>query len=456
MSASAQLKIAIPKISKNLSHSEIHSVSEYVIFDELLRSLVKFNSNGELAPDLAESWEIKDNYKKIIFKIKPNEKFSDGSIITVDDISNSLQYLLKNSDIIHGNGKKLKSIKPLKNDQLEIELLESNPFFLTELSAPEYRIVKNIAKNYSITSGPYYIYKYEPLKKVSLKLNLNYPFDTKVKYDEVEYYPYEILENNDIKKFDIIWPTSTMNQSEINKIKEQGYFVYTLNLGFSYWLSLNPNTLSLQERIQIKKNLDVALKDSTFFSDNNLTKSQQLFLPYGPGRLTDQEIHQINSKLLSNNSHNPKKIKILLPKSIQSELLDSIKLGLKNLEIHFYRDFLEYSNLIKNAKFDIALVNNDLSSIDLRSSLLVTFNKSRPLVWLENANQDYELNLNNISTELNSLKRYASIKKLGEKILSDVLVYPLYYDYGFMMVKKGIDLSQLNVSGAETVSWKIK
>jgi hypothetical protein len=52
--------------------------------------------------------------------------------------------------------------------------------------------------------------------------------------------------------------------------------------------------------------------------------------------------------------------------------------------------------------------------------------------------------------------RYASIKKLGGKILADVILYPLYYDYGFIFVKNGIDLSLLNKSGAETFSWKVK
>jgi ABC-type oligopeptide transport system substrate-binding subunit len=77
-------------------------------------------------------------------------------------------------------------------------------------------------------------------------------------------------------------------------------------------------------------------------------------------------------------------------------------------------------------------------------------------VWTEKSNKDYVSLLKSINTELSSVKRYASIKQLGEKLLSDAIVYPLYYDYGFVFAKKGIDLSQLNKSGAETFSWKIK
>jgi ABC-type transport system substrate-binding protein len=456
MNAYAQLKIGIPSISESLNHLEIHSVSEYVIFDDLLRSLIKFDSNGELAPDLAESWEIKENYKKFILKIRPNQHFSDNSLITAKEVEQSLLYLSANPNIVHGDGNKIKKISLLNNNQIEIELFESNPFFLTELSNPEYRIVKTIENKYNVTSGPYFIKNTSSSKKLSLKLNEHYPFETNVKFKEVDYIPYQKISKNELENLDIIWPAATIESSEIENIIKHGYYVYKLNLGFSYWLSLNPNTLNKDERIQIKLKLDPILKSSLFFSNNNLSRSKQLFLPYGPGRLTDEQIESIDRKLENKASHKLKKVKILLPKNIQNELLMLLKSSFDHLDIHLYSDFSEYSRLIKQQKYDISLVNNDLSSIDLRSSLIVTFNTSRPLVWIDQNDRGYTDLLKNINTELNSIKRYTFIKQLGENLLNDVIVYPLYYDYGFVFAKKGIDLSQLNKSGAETFSWKIK
>lgn len=456
MNAHAQLKIGIPSISEHLNHLEIHSVSEYVIFDDLLRSLIKFNSNGELAPDLAESWEIKDQYKKFVLNIKLNQYFSDNSPITAREIAKSLQSVVANPAIVHGDGKAIKKISILNDIQIEIELFESNPFFLTELSAPEYRIVKTTDAKYDVTSGPYFITKNSSSKRISLKLNEYYPFETNVKFKEVDYIPYQKISKKELEILDIIWPTSTMGLAEIENILKHGYYVYKLNLGFSYWLSLNPNTLNRNERVQIKHKLDSILKNSSFFSSNNFSRSRQLFLPYGPGRLTDEDIDSINVKLGKDASHKLRKLKILLPKSIQNELLQVLKTSFDQLDLHFYSAFSEYSKLIKQHKYDISLVNNDLSSIDLRSSLGVTFNTSRPLVWTKKNNKDYVALLKSINTELNSVKRYASIKQLGEKLLSDVIVYPLYYDYGFVFAKNGIDLSLLNKSGAETFSWKIK
>lgn len=456
MNTNAQLTIGIPSVSEDLNHLEIHSVSEYVIFDDILRSLVKYDSNGAIAPDLAESWEINNQYKEFILKLKKNQRFSDKSFITASEVMMSLQNTFSHPGIIHGNEEKIKNISKIDESSIKIELLESNPFFLTKLASPEYRIVKKSDEKYNATSGPYYIERKNNSKNIKLKLNEYFPFETSVKYKEIEYISYQDLGEKELKKFDIIWPKSSMSLKEIKKVESNGYYIYKLNLGFSYWLSLNPNTLELDERIQIKKKLDQTLENLPFFADNNLSRSRQLFLPYGPGRLTDNEINSINQTHTNKTLIKIKKLKILLPQIIQVELLTNLKSIFENAEISFYSDFSEYSKLIKLKKFDVSLVNNDLSSIDLRSSIIVTFNPSRPLVWIEENNKEYLELLRNINTEMISLKRYASIKRLSENLLRDVIVYPLYYDYGFVLAKNSIDLSQLNKSGSETLSWKIK
>lgn len=455
MNTYAQLKIAVPSFSGKLNHLEIHSVSEYVIFDDLLRSLVKYDSNGELAPDLAESWEIKNNFTEFIFKIRSNQYFSDHTVITSKDVASSLTSILKNPNIIHGDGSKIEKITTDLNT-ITIKLKKSSPFFLAELASPEYRIIKNNL-NYQVTSGPYYISKENSGESsITLKKNEFFPFNSEVKFKEVNYIQYSKIEQLNLKNTDIIWPISTITSEEINTILKNNYYIYKLNMGFSYWFSLNPNTLNYSERLNIKNILDSILKDSSIFEKNRLSRANQLFLPLGPGRLKENEIHNINLSLTIKNNNPLKKLNFLLPRDINPELLKIIQNGFKNYTISYYSNFSEYSKIIKHSSFDLYLVNNDLSSIDLRSSIIVTFNKNRPLVFLEKNNIFYEEILNKIENQQNSLKRYSEIKNLGEKILKDVLIYPLYYDLGYVLVKQGIDLSALNQAGAETFSWKIK
>lgn len=52
----------------------------------LFAGLVKYDSNNELAGDLAESWTIDESDKVYIFKLRPNLVWHDGAKLTSDDV----------------------------------------------------------------------------------------------------------------------------------------------------------------------------------------------------------------------------------------------------------------------------------------------------------------------------------------------------------------------------------
>lgn len=422
-----------------------------------MRPLVKFDSNGEIAADLVMKWEIKDQYKQFIFTLKDDQRFSDGSIITTNDVISSLKYLNEDPKIVHSDGKKIKTISAIDNSKFEIILFESDPFFLTELSSPEYRIVKSGQPAYKISSGPYIIEKSDK-HELTFKLNEKYNFPTAVKYKEVHFQQYDAkqtISDELLKKLDIIWPKPVLSPDEIGRFKNAGFNLYEMNLGFSFWFAFNPMTLNKEERLYLKNKLNAYWQYSPFFTDNILTRSYQLFLPYGPGRLTEKDIHEIEVKQ-SLGKNIKKTLSVLLSKTAQSEIEKSLlSTGIK-LKIEYYENFTEYAKLIKNKKYDIVFVNNDLSSIDLRSSLIVTFNPSRPLVFIDKQNGQYEDLLKLIKNEQSTPLRHQGIKKLGHKILEDVLVYPLFYKMGLVLTKNNINLSDWNKAGAETFVWKIK
>lgn len=452
------LQVGMPHVPERLNHLEIHSLYEYVIFDDLLRPLVKFDTNGEISADLVLKWEIKEDYKKFIFTLKDNQTFSDGTPIIANDVVASLKYLNAGPDIVHGDGKKIKRVSLIDKGHFEIELFESDPFFLTELSSPEYRVAKLDSMEYKVTSGPYVVSEGSAKSGFTLKLNKKYPFPKTVKYDQVHFEGYNVekpITDELLKKFDVIWPKSTIKKEELARIEKAGFSLYQMNLGFSFWFALNPKNLSLSERESISERVTKYWKGSTFFAENNLIPSSQLFLPYGPGRMNEAEIEAISSK-----KHASVEIKrtlsVLLPKSVQKEIENSLNAIGAKTKIEYYENFSEYATMIKAKDYDIVFVNNDLSSIDLRSSLIVTFNPSRPLVFVDEKNKQFNELLKSIKTEQNTSLRYQGIKKLGQKVLEDALVVPLYYKMGVVLTKKGIDLSDWNKAGAETFSWKIK
>ena len=56
---------------------------------EMFSGLVTLNSDLEIVPDLAESWDLSENGTLYTFKLREDIKFSDGSPITANDFSYS-------------------------------------------------------------------------------------------------------------------------------------------------------------------------------------------------------------------------------------------------------------------------------------------------------------------------------------------------------------------------------
>jgi peptide/nickel transport system substrate-binding protein len=101
-------------------------------FDYTTEALVTVNGKGELEPALAESWKINGN--SILFKLRPNLKWSDGAPLTADDVDFSFNEVYLNKDIPTdsqdglriGKDKKLPTVK--KIDDLQIEMITPEPF----------------------------------------------------------------------------------------------------------------------------------------------------------------------------------------------------------------------------------------------------------------------------------------------------------------------------------------
>lgn len=74
-------------------------VSQYIY-----EGLVHLDENGEVQPGIAESWIISDDQLDYIFEIRPNAKFSDGSLITTDIIVDNFNRWFDPQSPLHGDG----------------------------------------------------------------------------------------------------------------------------------------------------------------------------------------------------------------------------------------------------------------------------------------------------------------------------------------------------------------
>ncbi|TIO48089.1 MAG: ABC transporter substrate-binding protein, partial [Mesorhizobium sp.] len=61
-----------------------------VLYANVFEGLTRIGPNGEVIPDLAESWTISDDGKIYTFKLHTGVKFHDGSDFSADDVKFSL------------------------------------------------------------------------------------------------------------------------------------------------------------------------------------------------------------------------------------------------------------------------------------------------------------------------------------------------------------------------------
>ena len=65
---------------------QVSQMADFTLYDPL----IKFSSDGELVPVLAESWEISDDLKATTLHIREGVKFHDGSELDAEDVAYSL------------------------------------------------------------------------------------------------------------------------------------------------------------------------------------------------------------------------------------------------------------------------------------------------------------------------------------------------------------------------------
>lgn len=76
------------------SLNPLHSAYEVgLVTSQIFASLVRMDENNEIAPYLAESWEISDGGKTYTFHLAKNAKFHDGKPVTSEDLAFSFDII---------------------------------------------------------------------------------------------------------------------------------------------------------------------------------------------------------------------------------------------------------------------------------------------------------------------------------------------------------------------------
>ncbi|WP_316433155.1 ABC transporter substrate-binding protein [Leptolyngbya sp. NK1-12] len=194
--------ISEPKTFNYVTSDDANS-SEIIAL--LYDSLLSTNGvTGELEPGLAESWEISPDQKRIIYKLRPGLKWSDGTPITVDDIVFTYTDIIFNEKIPTSTADIFRigdeGIFPTvrKLDEQRVEFAAPEPFapllrFAGGAFLPKHALEKTVTTLDSegnpqflstwgtdsdpkqiVGSGPYRIKSYQPSERVILERNPYY------------------------------------------------------------------------------------------------------------------------------------------------------------------------------------------------------------------------------------------------------------------------------------------
>lgn len=184
-----ELRVVFPfsvlrKESTLLDPDNTQFVQQYYLLENLAAGLVRDDPQDPKTyrPVLALKWESL-NDQTWVFQIRPDLKWSDGSLITGQQIVDHFKRLKKSKarHIIY-----LKNIKNLQYDDSQNKLFLTfskhvGSSLLHELSLADAALLHptNLNKNWGVTSGTYSVIHYDPNKSIlQLKLNKHSPLAT--------------------------------------------------------------------------------------------------------------------------------------------------------------------------------------------------------------------------------------------------------------------------------------
>ena len=120
---------------------------------EIFGGLVSFDTDLNLVPDLAESWDVSSDSLTYTFNIRPDAIFHDGKKVRAQDFKWSFEraanpdtvspvvetYLgdiLGVQDVLDGNTSEISGIKAMDDETLQIRIDSPKAYFLQKLTYP--------------------------------------------------------------------------------------------------------------------------------------------------------------------------------------------------------------------------------------------------------------------------------------------------------------------------------
>ena len=423
------------------------------------KGLVEIDSEGNIQPELAESYEINDDGLEYVFKIRNDAYWSNGDKITPEDIVSFFREVITEDNEIsallnvYGVKDYLESDKSFSEavaitydeNSIKIRLNSKDDGFIEELTKPQYRLRKDvlfwedIALNYKDIpySGDYCIdsiSETEVILKRSDKASVELAQTIHLVQDESEDLALAAFEigNRDI----VINPP----KSQLGRLKTEGKLIESPS-NEALYLAFNVNNSNFSnevkneiyrlvneaiEEYQNQNNILVELAECSYFREDkeDITKLQSRNVMVN----TEKEITM------------PSKIVLVAQESLENKDITSYITNWfkNNTETSIVVNLLSEDdmNLISEKNYyDIALVNV-YAKLDDDEQLLNTISSFLP--------KDQREMINNSNSKAEKEELFAQIE---EDLFNNYRILPLLFYNNTIAVDSNVDSNILDGNG---------
>jgi oligopeptide transport system substrate-binding protein len=193
---------------------------------EIFGGLVTIDRDLNIAPDIAESWEISDDGTVYTFHLRRDALFHDGRRVTAQDFKYSLERtagsqvspvaesflgdIVGARDMARGRADSMSGLQVIDDSTLQITIDAPKPYFLSKLTYPtafvvDQRQVEANPRNWSQRpngTGPYKLTEWRINERIILEANENYhlgaPLTQRVLFNLAGGSSLTLYENGDI------------------------------------------------------------------------------------------------------------------------------------------------------------------------------------------------------------------------------------------------------------------
>lgn len=306
---------ALDKIPNSVKDVSLLSTREKDIITATSKGLVEKNSNGDIEPCLASEVNIKEDGIEYQFKIKNDIYWSDGNLITPDDIVDFFREILKEES--DENIKELLNIYGAREyregevsfdsgvainateDTVIIRLNSKDDKFLEELTKPQYRVRKflimweDLEANYKDIpyAGDYFISKINE-EGMELKVNKYNVKDAKVE-------AIKLVEDKNVElamaAYDIGERDIVVNppKSELNRLAGEEKLI-TLPSDKAKYIYINED-LPLKTRRTIYNNYNKALEEYSISNSYFVESAEGSYFREDKDDLTKLQARKVSS-----------------------------------------------------------------------------------------------------------------------------------------------------------------